>query len=123
MHVYFFKNGKNRRFFFCKLYDVINNSWSIGTSLGVKRGDFATARVGNKVYLIGGFENGVATARIDEYNLDTDSWARKTDLAWPRYGISAVTVNNDIYLIGGRNGSIYSGVIEVYNPLNDNFIY
>ena len=106
-----------------EIYDVINNSWSIGTSLGVKRGDFATARVGNKVYLIGGFENGVATARIDEYNLDTDSWARKTDLAWPRYGISAVTVNNDIYLIGGRNGSIYSGVIEVYNPLNDNFIY
>ena len=39
-----------------------------------RRSDFACCRVGNLVYIVGGYSYSKATDSVEVYNLDTNTW-------------------------------------------------
>ena len=81
-----------------------DQGWELITELPTKRLAFATAVVGNKIYLIGGtlYRNvkpdiavrgpyGITTVEV--YDTQTNKWQRVADMPTPRHGAKAAVVN------------------------------
>ena len=116
-----------------------DQGWELRTRLSTKRIVFATAVVGNKIYLIGGtlFENvrrgkavrgpyGISTVEV--YDTQINTWQRVADMPTPRHGAKAAVVNGTIFVFGGSNGEEdhvlrkYPMSVEAYNPQTDTWI-
>ncbi len=85
---------------------------------------FAIASCGNKIYLIGGYdEKNVLTFSVNEvYDPSTNTWATVASMPTNRSEMQAEVVNNKIYVIGGRTADSYSTDInEIYNPAADSW--
>ena len=59
------------------------------------RSDFACCRVGNKVYVVGGWTGGV-TSSVEVYDLDTNTWNDGVDLPVGGWGFRGSAVCNEI---------------------------
>ncbi len=116
-----------------------DQGWEVITQLPPKRGAFATAVVGHKVYLIGGsvFEKakrdkgilgpyGISTVEV--YDTQTNAWQKGTDMPTPRHAAKAAVVNGTIFVFGGWNGPVdfalrkYPVNVEAYNPRTDTWV-
>ena len=112
-----------------------DQDWELKTQLPTERVIFATAVVGNKIYLIGGtlYQNkavrgpyGIST--VEAYDTQTNTWQRVADMPTPRHGAKAAVVNNTIFVFGGWNGPQnhalrkYPVSVEAYNPRTDTWI-
>lgn len=116
-----------------------DQGWELRTQLPTKRVAFATAVVGNKIYLIGGtlFKNlkrdkavlgpfGISTVEV--YDTQTNTWQRVADMPTPRHDAKAAVVNGTIYVFGGQHNREaaeanalhlnrkYPLNVEAYNP-------
>ena len=61
------------------------------------RSDFACCRVGNKVYVIGGWTGGItSTKTVEVYNLDANTWNDGVDLPEGDWGLRGSAVRNII---------------------------
>ena len=113
--------------------------WELKTQLHTERITFATAVVGNKIYLIGGtlYENvkpnkavlgpyGIPTVEV--YDTQTNTWQRVADMPTPRHDAKAAVVNGTIFVFGGWNAKEnhalrkYPVSVEAYNPRTDTWI-
>ncbi|KAK0741790.1 hypothetical protein B0T21DRAFT_119815 [Apiosordaria backusii] len=70
------------------------------------RGGLAAARVGGKVYTLGGEGNKVngtegVFPQVEVYEVQRDKWERLRDMEVPRHGTSAVGVGGGLYVPGG----------------------
>lgn len=116
-----------------------DQGWELRTQLSTQRIVFATAVVGNKVYLIGGtlFENvrrGKAvrgpygSSTVEVYDTQINTWRRVADMPTPRHGAKAAVVNGTIFVFGGSNGEEdhalrkYPMNVEAYNSQTDTWI-
>ncbi|KPJ49076.1 MAG: hypothetical protein AMJ41_03655 [candidate division Zixibacteria bacterium DG_27] len=77
------------------------------------RRTFMTARVGNKVYLIGGWGSNM----VQEYDPVAKTWATKTPMPTARGGSGVDVLDGQIHIVGGRGGR--SDEYEAYNPATD----
>jgi len=94
-------------------YDIKTNRWTtLKTKLSVPRSSNAVAKVGNTVYLLGGwnstpkFKNdkeGLFLESIDGFNLESETaFVSEFKIPQPlRRAMTAVVVKNEIYLLGG----------------------
>ena len=124
---------------FMEIETFADQDWELRTQLSTKRIVFATAVVGNKIYLIGGtlFENvrrgkavrgpyGISTVEV--YDTQIHTWQRVADIPTPRHGAKAAVVNGTIFVFGGSNGEEdhalrkYPMNVEAYNPQTDTWI-
>ena len=75
-----------------------------------ERVEAATARIGDVLYVMGGFvddyEN--STPRFDALNVKTGEWTRLTDLPGPQTHMAAATDGRYLYTAGGQTGKAYS---------------
>ena len=93
-----------------------------GPRMPTARFGMASARLENKLYLIGGDKGDVQELHgcntVEAFTLSTEEWNAQIDqLHIPRMYASAVTFNNRIYVIGGiddRGHTLNS--VEMYNP-------
>ncbi|MFC1522469.1 fibronectin type III domain-containing protein [Elusimicrobiota bacterium] len=99
-------------------WEVNADTWTTKTSMQVEdRGRHASAEVGGKIYVIGGYNGSGYVATNEEYDPVTDSWDAKTSMQIENRGyLSAVAVGGKIYAIGGYNGSGYVTTNEEYDP-------
>ena len=113
-----------------------DQGWELKTQLPTERITFATAVVGNKIYIIGGTlyadkavrgPYGIST--IEVYDTQTNTWQRVADMPTPRHGAKAAVVNGTIFIFGGWNGKDgdfanrkYPVSVEAYNPQTDTWI-
>ena len=117
-----------------------DQGWELKTQLSTERITFATAVVGNKIYLIGGtlYEDvkpnkavrgpyGIST--VEMYDTWTNTWQKVADMPTPRHGAKTAVVNNTIFVFGGWNGKDgdfanrkYPVSVEAYNPQTDTWI-
>ena len=106
----------SRQFTNNEVYDPSLNSWSSATPVpDPNTWDPASAVVGKKLYLLGGWPSGNTLAR--EYDPTANSWHLRAPIpsggfSW---GHAAAVVNDQIYVFGGNNGS----KVLRYNPDND----
>ena len=66
------------------VYDPQANAWTQLASMGNARQDHASAAVGGKLYVFGGFDNGERLSTAEVYDPASDSWAQVTNLTSAR---------------------------------------
>jgi N-acetylneuraminic acid mutarotase len=113
-------------------YEYNLASWIEKQPMPSSREYFATATYKNKIYCIGGRNNGPSAAN-EAYNPASNSWEIKQAMPTPRHGLEANVVNDKIYLISGlvpdnrwpnTNVDAYTtyrctNVTEEYDPSTD----
>lgn len=81
------------------------------------RGEFGTAVVNGKIYVIGGVnQNNQPLNIVEEYNPLTSQWTSKMAMPTARSGFAIAVYDNRIYIIGGSVGNGFVGNNEVYDP-------
>ena len=114
-----------------------DQGWEWKTPIPTERVGFASAVVGNKIYLIGGtlFDSVLGnkggpvgpfgTRTVEVYDTQTDTWQRVADMPTPRQTHEAAAVNGIIYVFGGVNRKKndpqwkYPVNVEAYDPATD----
>jgi N-acetylneuraminic acid mutarotase len=82
------------------------------------RGEFGTAVVNGKIYVIGGVnQNNQPLNTVEEYNPFTSQWTSKMSMPTARSGFAIAVYNNKIYVVGGSVGNGFVGNNEVYDPV------
>ncbi|HSV19997.1 MAG TPA: kelch repeat-containing protein [Casimicrobiaceae bacterium] len=81
----------------------------------------AAAVLGNRIYLIGGFDtvSNVPVASVHVYDTLTHAWSRAAPLPAPRGGHAAVVMEDGIHVIGGGNDRTTLADHDVYDPRSD----
>jgi N-acetylneuraminic acid mutarotase len=92
----------------------------------LKRTEVAVAAVRGKVYVVGGFQQGLSfiTPAVEEYDPATDTWRECAPLPTGLHHAGIGVVNDRLYVIGGFElslFSIWSPVTSVYeyDPVSD----
>ncbi len=92
-------------------------------SMPTSRMGLGVGVVNNKIYAIGGVNNGDFLKTVEVYDPVTNQWAALTDMPTARSGLGIAVVNNLIYTIGGgyRNGGAVTNyaIVELYDPATD----
>ena len=112
-----------------------DQGWELRTRLATERVGFATAVVGDKIYLIGGtlykdvklnkaVRGPFGITTVEEYDTRTNTWKRVADMPTPRHGAKVAVVKGTIYVFGGMHGETarlmkYPVNVEAYNPRTD----
>lgn len=115
--------------------------WEPITQLPTDKEGFATAVVGNKVYLIGGSLSEDVKVRppliagpfglstLEEYDTQTNTWRHRADMPTPRHGARAAVVDGIIYVFGGYSAKDnrignkkFTVHVEAYNPKTNRWV-
>ncbi len=96
-------------------------SWSARASASVNRTEVASAGLGGKIYVVGGFsepslENIVSfsiSRTVEVYDPVTDSWSTSTSLPVGLHHAGIATLDDKLYVIGGFTRSFFS----VWHPV------
>ncbi len=83
-----------------------------------------TINLGNRMYVIGGYDNTTFTQtdRVEMYNPTTEAWTELTPMPTPRDYPVCWTLDGKIWVLGGYNGNVgdvYS--LEIYDPVSDSW--
>jgi len=81
----------------------------------------AAAVLGERIYLIGGFNTttNVPTAEVRVYDLRTRQWTRAAPLPAPRGGHAAIVLDGAIHVVGGGNDLTTLANHDVYDAATD----
>ncbi len=90
--------------------------WVVKAPAPTKRTEVATAAVKGKIYVVGGFQEGLTfiTPAVEEYDPKADSWRVRAPLPGGLHHAGIGVVNDRIYVIGGFEHSLLS----IWSPLN-----
>ncbi len=99
---------------------AIENSWEIMADIPSGRLNPGVATVNGKIYVIGGYNQGVVRAN-QEYDPTTNTWKNKTPMPTKRSEFAIAVYDNKIYCIGGGGNfpEGITGITQVYDPLTD----
>lgn len=109
-------------------YSIASNAWSAGPSLPEARGAGAAARIGGRIYYVGGAVRTSVQNTVDRpthYVLDLTSgtWSSKTPMPNPRNHLGAVALGDKLYAIGGQHAAKEAtqnqSQVDVYDPGTD----
>jgi N-acetylneuraminic acid mutarotase len=105
------------------IFDVESGKITHGTSMPAPRGNFATAALGQKIYVLGGISGEPGTLRQTNrtmiYDVAADSWSEGIPMPTPRETRAAVVANGEIIVAGGYhhpNVSIGVKTVECFDP-------
>lgn len=97
-------------------------AWSVETQLpGNGLNAPAAAVVGDKIYLIGGFNTttNVPSSDVLVYDLARRSWSNAAPLPEPRGGHAAAVLDGKIHVVGGGNSRSTLADHSVYDPVTN----
>lgn len=100
-----------------EIYDTIKDQWRIYlTEKGQLKLRTSIAIAKNKIYSVGGYENGVRTNAVETYDLLEKKWTQVASLNKKRSALSSVVLDDMIYSIGGYDGTATLSSAECYSP-------
>jgi N-acetylneuraminic acid mutarotase len=105
--------------------DADRGAWRTAASAPTKRTEVAAAMLGNKIYVVGGFEkpslNNVVnlsiTPVLEEYDPSTDRWTNKAPMPVGLHHVGIAVTGGRMYVVGGykQSGlSVWGPVATVY---------
>ncbi|MCL2691471.1 MAG: hypothetical protein FWE56_04340 [Candidatus Bathyarchaeota archaeon] len=115
---------------------LIEDSWSVKTSMSQARADLGAVAVDGKIYVIGGyttFSEAAVNAYYpsgyvgtnEQYDPITDTWVTLKPMPTPRGNFAIVAYQNKICCIGGgtnnNDGWISCDTVEIYDTITDNW--
>jgi N-acetylneuraminic acid mutarotase len=105
-----------------QVYDVQNDTWSIGTDLSSVRSYAAAAATSGltapkRIYIVGGFnEVGYSTSAVNVYDVENKAWSPGASMITARRNLALAVVNDVLYAIGGFDGDNWLRANEAYTP-------
>ena len=100
----------------CYKYNTATNIWSPIASLPEGRAVFASALVGDNIYVVGGQDNfGAFQSTVFRYDINANTWSTVAPIPAVFGWNKAVAYNGLIYVAGGFDGLSVSSSIFVYN--------
>jgi hypothetical protein len=81
------------------IYDIVHNTWSVGTPSPNPRAEGAGTSAANLSYCLGGREG---DPLVEAYNPQSDRWTTLAPMEVGRAGLSVTSQGSKIYAIGGR---------------------
>jgi N-acetylneuraminic acid mutarotase len=114
--------------------DTDRGAWRTAAPAPTKRTEVAAAMLGNKIYVVGGFEkpslnnviNLSITPSLEEYDSSTDRWTSKTPMPVGLHHVGIGVVGGRMYVIGGYKQSGLSvwgpvATVYAYEPSTDSW--
>lgn len=100
-------------------YDPAKDQWRTVAPLPMGVHHPASASVGGKLYVMGGYDDGGRPLnRVFEYDPAVNRWQERSAMKTPRGALGAASINGKVYAVGGAPGR--QGVAaEVYDPSAD----
>ena len=95
--------------------------WVTRAPAPLKRTEVAVAAVRGKIYVVGGFQQGLSfvTPAVEEYDPATDTWRERAPLPGGLHHAGIGAVNDRLYVIGGFERSLFS----VWSPVTSVYEY
>ncbi|XP_019854035.1 PREDICTED: nitrile-specifier protein 5-like [Amphimedon queenslandica] len=84
----------------------------------VKRNSHSTVKVGDYLYMWGGYGSGLHYDVMEVYHLPTGAWDQKPTTGTPPpvvWGYSTVAIGKDIYYFGGYGGGYCHNSLHCFN--------
>lgn len=116
----------------CEMLNLSTNTWKLISTMKSCRHALSSTVLNNKIYVIGGWENGSRCSDIVEvYNKITNEWSLCTPLPTPRRLIGCTSFDHLIYTFGGqvndpdfinmkgKKKDWVSDVVEVYDTVTN----
>ena len=98
-------------------YNSITNTWKCVEQMSTLRGRLCTARVEDKIYVIGGSDGRRELSSVEALDLKLGRWERGGDpMQTPRSCLGAAVVDGVVYVVGGEHYSIPLKTIEAFHP-------
>jgi non-specific serine/threonine protein kinase len=111
-------NGKESNRLF--RYSPATHRWTELRGMGVARGAFATAVIGDRLYVAGGSEeiDGTPTGVLEIYDFKSGRWTQGPDMPTPAQHNAGAAVDGKFYAVGGRRvGDLSLAVAERFDPV------
>ncbi|MFD2671955.1 Kelch repeat-containing protein [Marinicrinis sediminis] len=99
-----------------------SNVWTTFTELPKKTTNFAYASVGDKVYVIGGYDGTNVLNSVYEFDVNLKTWTQKADAPTSRWQADTAVYNGEIYVFGGTSNvspQVPLNTVEKYNPVTN----
>lgn len=101
-------------------YNTSTDIWKSCAPMPTLRVSGAAEAVGDKIYVIGGFNTvDAALGVVEIYNPATNTWSKGSPMPTPRSEIFSCVIDDKIYITGGWP-SAYSQ-LEIYDPATDSW--
>ncbi|MDQ3392513.1 MAG: T9SS type A sorting domain-containing protein [Bacteroidota bacterium] len=112
-----------------QIYNTLTNTWAFGPNLPEPMASHGTARVGNKIYAIGGLMPDRMTDNDAHYFIDLGQiekgWQNASPFPKARNHFGVTTLKGKIYVIGGQYGhdEVWTDLpyVHVYDPVMDDW--
>jgi len=97
--------------------------WDILAPMPSPRTEVAVAAIGEKIYVIGGFNRSSQTTdTVEVYNTITNTWHSASSLPIKLHHVGAASFSDEIYVVGGfLDGWIPTDSLFIYNPEKDSW--
>ncbi len=105
-----------------QVYDPSTDSWTTKAAIPIPTGDYASAVIDNKIYIVGA--GGSASSRVQIFDTVTNTWATGKPLPFAERaaGVAAtsgVNAPKRLYVIGGFSAT--DELNQIYDPQTDNW--
>lgn len=102
--------------------DLIGTWYRVSDFDGLSRSDASSFTIGNKGYLVCGYDGKNELSDLWEYDMDLDSWTQKATFpGTPRYSAVAFAIDGKGYLGTGYDGEIKYNDFWEYNPTSNSW--
>lgn len=91
------------------------SSWTAKAPMPTPRGGLAVAASNNRIYALGGLNEGAALAAFEEYDPLRNAWVSRSRMLTPRFDLASCIINNKLFAIGGVNNRKLQNTVEEYN--------
>jgi Subtilisin-like serine proteases len=98
--------------------DTLGSVWTFRANMPSIRGYHGVTCIGEKIYVVGGYDGQNSYNTLFVYNTSTNTWESKSNMSGSRYKLGAAVANDKLYAIGGYT-STYSNKVEMYDPISD----
>ncbi len=94
------------------------HEWRTLDSAPLKRTEVSAVRIGNAIYVAGGFaRTSRSTAALERYDIGKDRWTRRAPIPARLNHAAAAVYKGDLYLVGGyQDGNVEQATFFRYDP-------
>ncbi len=100
-------------------FDFSEGKWRVRASLPQPRRDANAVVVGDRIYVVGGFNESNQPLPILVYDPERDTWQAKRTVSKAMCAWGAHVIGGRIYILGSQEDVPNSSVLEIYDPATD----
>ena len=86
-------------------FDPESQKWTAAPEMSSKRDGCAAAVLGDKIYVIGGYDGSSYLKSMESFDPKTQKWTRGAEMSSKRSLCAAAVCGDKVYVMGGYDGS------------------